>query len=245
MRHERSVTMDSKEQTRNLIDNSGLEVLLPHYQSYVQKLVTAYKSGEHPVPPLALEDYAAEVFDRVTELDNALAGLRLTAGFVRELVSQPGSRPDIYRYHYENFLLRVIGFVDRTHRLVGTALMLNNRKFEGLGSNQFVKRQVQLQNDELLMSALEAVAQAAKRYRDTRNELIHASAFRTPELGLFLSAQYLGLVTDGIDVGELARQYFSRGSEEIMLTIAKLEALLTRLLDVLARYFSTAASQLA
>lgn len=233
--------MDFKKQTRNLSDHPGLQVLLPHYNSYALKGLAAFRSGERRFHASAVDIYAAGVFERVSELDNALAALRLTAGFVRELDSQPGPSPDIYRYHYENFVLRVIGFVDRAHRLVGAALLLNRKQFEGPAGNQYVQRQVQLQDDELL-SALQAVAQAVESYKGPRNELVHAAAFSTPELGLFLSVQQIGLDTGGIDVDELARQHFAQGSEEIALTIARLEALLTTLLDVLAPRFSTAAA---
>lgn len=233
--------MKFKIQTRSLIDNSGLNVLTPHYRSYVSKGLAAYRSGERRFHASTVEIYAREVFEKVSELDNALAALRLTAGFVRELGSQSGGRPDVYRYHYENFVLRVIGFVDRAHRLVGVALMLNKKKIESPAGNQFVQQQVKLKDNELLL-ALQAVAQAVKRYKDTRNELIHASAFSTPELGLYLGLQQISLDIEDIDADELARQHFAEGSEEIVLTIAQLEALLTTLLDVLATHFSTAAS---
>ena len=233
--------MGFKKQTRNLSDHPGLQVLLPHYSSYAVKGLAAFKSEKRRFHASALELYAAGVFERVSELDNALAALRLTAGFVTELSSRPSPSPDIYRYHYENFVLRVIGFVDRAHRLVGAVLLLNRKEFEAPSGNQYVQQQVRLDDDKLT-SALQAVAQAVRSYKGPRNELIHAAAFSTPELGIFLSVQQIGLDTGGIDVDELARQHFAQGSEEIALTIARLEALLTTLLDVLAPRFSTAAA---
>lgn len=136
--------MDFKKQTRNLSDHPGLQVLLPHYSSYAVRGLAAFRAEKRRFHVSALEIYAAEVFERASELDNALVALRLTAGFVTELSSQPSPSPDIYRYHYENFVLRVIGFVDRAHRLVGAALLLNRKEFESPSGNQYVQRLVQL-----------------------------------------------------------------------------------------------------
>lgn len=96
--------------------------------------------------------------------------------------------------------------------------------------------------NDALLSALQAVAEAGKSYKGARNELIYAAAFSMPELGLFPSVQSIGLDTGGIDIDELARQHFARGSKETALTIARLEASLTTLLNVLAARFFTAAA---
>jgi hypothetical protein len=232
--------MEIKEQTRTLSDHPGLQVLLPYYGSYARKGMEAFRSEKRRFKASTVEEYAAGVFARVTELDNALGALRLTAGFVTELGTQSSPGPDIYRYHYENFVLRVIGIVDRAHRLVGAALLLDRKKFEGTTGNQYVQQQIK--SDAELSMALRGVVQAVKSYKGPRNELIHAAAFNTPELGLFLTVHQVGLDVGDIDVDGLAREHFAQGGKEIAMTIVQLETLLATLLDVLAPQFSTAAA---
>lgn len=71
------------------------------------------------------------------------------------------------------------------------------------------------------------------------NELIHATAFSSRELGLFTSVKQFDIDTNGVDIDELARHHFSKGGIEIALTIAKLVKSLKALLDELAPYFES------
>ncbi|MDH0342051.1 Cthe_2314 family HEPN domain-containing protein [Chromobacterium haemolyticum] len=226
---------------QGLIDHPALQVLIPHLHSYSLKGLTVWKSGGKKFAASAVEIYAQGVFERVSELDTALAALRMALGFVMELDSQQKPDPAVYRYHYENFVLRVIGFVDRAHRLVGSALLMDKAKFEAIRGNLYVQNQVRDDHSDVL-AALQRVDQVVKNYRVPRNELIHSTAFSSRELGLFMSVQQLGMDTKGIDVDELARDHFSQGSEEIALTILSLVEALTNLLCVLAPLFTIAAA---
>ncbi len=213
---------------------------MPHLQSYLRKGLAELRSSGTTFQASVSEIYAAGVADRVSELDNALAALRLALGFAMDLGNQPRPDPDVYRYHYENFVLRVIGFVDRAHRLVGAALVMDKTRFESISGNRFVQEQVKANHPDI-HAALQGVTQAVESYRGPRNELIHASAFSSRELGLFQSIRQIGMDTGDVDVDELARHYFSEGSKEIVQTIARLVDALTALLDSLAPLFTIAA----
>ena len=225
---------------RGLIDHPGLQVLMPHLQTYLLKGLTELRSGGETFSGTAVEIYAAGVADRVSELDNALSALRLTMGFVMELGSQPSPDPDVYRYHFENFVLRVIGFVDRAHRLVGSSLLMKNAEFENIRGNRVVQDRVKTSHPDI-HAALQSVTEAVESYRGPRNELIHAAAFTSRELGLFQSIRQFGVDTGGLDMDALARHHFSEGGTEIALTIARLVEALTTLLDSLAPLFANAA----
>ncbi|CAM5214878.1 hypothetical protein CDEF62S_04066 [Castellaniella defragrans] len=209
---------------------------MPHLKIYARKGLNALQSGSKTFPGPAVEIYAADVTERVSELDNALTALRLALGFVMDLGSQSALDPDIYRYHYENFVLRVVGFVDRAHRLVGSALLMDKAKFESVGGNRFVTKQVKTNYPDI-HAALQGVTQAVESYKGPRNELIHSAAYTSRELGLFQSIRHFGLDTGDIDVDELARGYFSGGATEIALTIARLVKTLANLLDALHPLF--------
>ena len=76
----------------------------------------------------AAEFYAQSVCSRVAELDNGLGSLRLVQRFVGAFASDSDPDPDIYRYHYENFVFRCIGLVDRAHLLVAAALLMSKKR---------------------------------------------------------------------------------------------------------------------
>jgi hypothetical protein len=209
---------------------------MPYLKSYASKGLNELLSGGKTFSGAAVEIYAANVAERVSELDNALAALRLTWDFVMDLSAQPSPAPDIYRYHYENFVLRVIGFVDRAHRMVGSALLMDKAKLESVSGNSSVQKQVKTNYPDI-HDALQSVAQAVDSYRKPRNELIHSTAFTSRELGLFQSIRQFGMDTEGINVDELAREYFSGRGTEIAQTIARLAKALTNLLTALHPLF--------
>ncbi|MBK1681281.1 Cthe_2314 family HEPN domain-containing protein [Rhodocyclus tenuis] len=227
---------DKQEQRSSLIDHPGLTVLMPHLRRYLHKGLAELRSSGTTFPTTAAETYAAGVAERVSELDNALQALRLTLDFVMALVNQPSPNPDVYSYHYENFVLRVIGFVDRAHRLVGAALLLDKAKFESVGGNKFVQAQVKTEHPDI-HAALLGVMNTVENYRGPRNELIHSAAFSSREIGLFRSIRQFRVGTEGVDIDALERRHYAEGSEEITLTITRLVKALTTLLDCLASRF--------
>ncbi len=220
------------------MDHAGLKVLHPSMTRYLKKGLAEIGSDQ-VFAASAAEIYASVVCERVLELDNALSALRLTMDFVMELGREAKPDPDIYRYHYENFVLRVIGFVDRAHRLVGAALAMPVKKVEGTGGNAFVQKQI-LTAYPGVHAALLAVAKTVESYKGPRNELIHSTAFSSRELGLFTSIKHYRVNTGEVDTDELARNHFSKGATEIALTIAKLVETLKVLLDALAPLFDMA-----
>lgn len=228
--------MIPKEHRWDLTDHPSLHILRPFITSYLKKGLAEIGSENKTFPASAAEIYAAGVCERVSELDNALAALRLTLDFVMDLGKEPKPDPDIYRYHYESFVLRVIGFVDRAHRLVGTSFVMPMKKVEGIGGNAFVQKQIVADHPHV-HAALLAVSDAVDSYKGPRNELIHATSFSSRELGLFTSIKHLGIDTDGLNTDELARHHFSKGGIEIAVTIAKLVETLKALLDALTPLF--------
>lgn len=224
---------------KNLVDHPSLVVLFPHMHSYCEKGLTHHLEGKDRFQVSAIETYATGVFSRVDELDTALVSLRLACRFVTELGSEPSPSPAIYRYHYENFVLRVIGLVDRAHRLVGASLLLPSEKYEAMGGNSFVQKATKTKHPKLF-SALGAVANAVNSYRGPRNELIHSSAYSSRELGIFVGIEQFNVDTGSVDVNELKREYSSAGAAEIERTIRQLMATLTALLDELGPAFSIA-----
>lgn len=231
-----SSVLTPNENSQDLVGHPGLKVLLPAVASALQKRLTAVSSQNNSTASPEAEGYAARVFDKVVELDNSLGALRLALKFVTELGHEKKPDPDVYRYHYENFVLRVVGFLDRAHRLVGAALQLSVKKVESVHGNTYVQEQVKAEHAEV-HAALLAVSQVVESYRKPRNELVHAAAFSSRDLGLFTALKHVKIETAGIDADELARQHYSKGGAEISLAIVDLKAALNTLLDALTPHF--------
>jgi len=159
---------DSVQCAQELIQHRSLRVLMPYLRDYLRNGLAQLRSEGKAFRSSPEGIYAAGVVGRVSELDNSLTALRLSSRFVNELADQPTRDLNVYRYHYENFLLRVIGFDDRAHRLVGAALLMNKSKFEGTGGNKFVQKQVEA-NDPEIHGALQAVTETV----DLRGILTH------------------------------------------------------------------------
>lgn len=129
--------------------------------------------------------------------------------------------------------------VDRAHRLVGAALLLPPKKYEGMGGNRFVQNATRAHLPRVY-SALNAVASAVDSYRGPRNELIHPSAYSSRELGIFMGIEYVKLDPGLVEVNELKRDHSSAVSAEIEQTIMRLVQTLEALLGELGSVFSRA-----
>jgi hypothetical protein len=217
----------------SLVDHPALLPLMPLLQSSSSKGLTAILSGEREFCGTAEEVYAGNVAERVSELDNALESLRLSLNYIMDLATGPEPSPAQYRYHYENFLFRAVGLVDRAHRFVGASLLLDAEKYDSNSGNKYVITKVRETQPEVA-AALDNVVTCASKHKAVRNELIHSTAFSSRELGLFGAFEKLSLPTpEGIDLQGLMREHFSFSAGDIAVFIAEAEGLLQVLIETL------------
>ena len=215
------------------IEHQAVERFLPHLQSYLLKGLQEIKLNGGPFKATEKESYAANVFERVGELDNAVKSLRLAMCFVTDLKNTHQDAPEVFRYHYENFLLRLTGLVDRAYRLVGASLLLNPSKLERSGANKFVDKCIASDHPKLL-ECLKKLATVSAKHKASRNEVAHSKAFSTRELGLFSAVASLNLdVSDKTQVNELMGSYFSESGAELALLVAEMVTGIEELLDAL------------
>lgn len=218
----------------NLVEHPVLEGLLPHLQSYCQKGLREIESTTKTFKVSSIESYAASVFERVGELDNAIKSIRLTMDFIFELKGDHKNFADIYRYHYENFFLRLIGLADRSYLLVGTSLQLNPTKLESMGANKFVSTSVLRTNPEV-HQCLSQLDVAIAKHRILRNEIAHLRAFSNRELGLFSAIEMLSIdVGEKIDIQKLKAEFSSKENAELVTFFAEVVTTIEELLEALA-----------
>ncbi|MGY2167856.1 hypothetical protein [Pseudomonas gingeri] len=221
-----------------LADHSCLKILFPHMHSYALKGLAVQMGKEEVFSPTAIEQYSVDVLGKISELDGALVSLRLAYRFIVELGAADEPSPDIYRYHYENFVLRTMGVVDRSYRLVGASLLLDAKRYEAVGGNRYVQGEISKKFSEV-RAAVCVVERVVRKYKAPRNELIHSSAYTTRELGVFESIKNFDIDVGGVDVEGLKRGYSLKGAREVYTTIVKLTEALICLLDALSTIYKS------
>jgi Cthe_2314-like HEPN len=216
------------------IEHQAIACFLPYLESYVLKGLQEVNPNGGQFEATERESYAANVFERIGELDNAVKSLRLAMGFVTDLKNTHEDAPEVYRYHYENFLLRLTGLVDRAHRLVGASLLLCPSRLKKIGANEFVEKEIASDYPELL-ECLRKLTTVSAKHKTSRNKVAHSKAFSTRELGLFSAVVSLNLkVGDKTQINELMNGYFSEGGAELALLVAEMVTGIEELLDALA-----------
>lgn len=221
-----------------LIEHEALAPLMPHLRAYNSKGLSVVKNGGNRFEANPIERYAAQVAERVSELDNSLESLRMTLGFLRTSAAGPDASTSLYRYYYENFLFRTAGLNDRVHRFVGASLMLDLRKCERSEGNRYVQDEVKTDYPDI-HTALLGIRSVLDNYRPVRNTVAHSSAYSTRELGLFSAAESVDspLRLD-FDVLRLLQDYSSDGAEQIESVVAQLQEKILDLMCRLAPVFS-------
>jgi len=205
----------------NFIEHNSLKVLSPHLREFVQKGFGVMKLGGKKFTACEVEIYAANIFEKAGELDNCIKFLRLAIAFILDIKVETPNVADVYRYHYENFVLRLTGIVDRAHLLVGASLCLNPADFERSGGNKFVSKKV-VNDHPIIHKCLENIVFVASDYKLTRNKIAHSSEFSSRELGLFNAIEFLNIeVEEEVGVHDLMNDYFSDGGAELAVLVDK------------------------
>jgi hypothetical protein len=220
-----------------LIEHQALSPLMSHLQSSGAKGLVALLACDTSFVGTASEIYAGKVAERVSELDSSLESLRLALNYIMDLATGPAPSPAEYRYHYENFIFRTVGLIDRAHRFVGASLLLEPSKYECVSGNSYVMSHIKTNYPEVC-AALGNIVSKVSEHKSLRNELIHSSAFSSRELGLFRAFDTLRLPTpEGSDLLGLMRAYFSLSAGDIAVLIAESESLLIVLIESLTSVY--------
>lgn len=228
-----SVVPDRRQTPPALLDHPALRALLDDFNAYAQSGLSAFQSGRKQFDASEASLYAAAVVERVVAVDDAMASLHIASTYLHELSTQADSATALHRYHYENFIVRTIGVIDRVYRLIGAALRLDPRRYESSSGNRHVDQYVQLHHPGLHASVA-IIRGLGEHYRTIRNELIHAEAYSNRDLGLFDTAQKLGCRFEKIDMPVLYQDYMRQRCDEVDGRLAELQAATSRLLNHLA-----------
>lgn len=210
-----------------------LKPLGPHLQIYATKGLREAQSGGNTFRATPLESYAANIFERVGELDSCVESMRLALFFILDLAKTSEPKTEVYKYHYENFILRLTGVVDRAYCLVGVSMGLKPKTFEKIGGNKAVAKSLR-PNHQTILDCLECIAEVSSKKKILRNDIAHSKAFSSRELGLFSAIEILNYPSaETAEVVPLMAHYFTSGGSELAALIAELIAAVEQLLETL------------
>ncbi|MCO7500268.1 hypothetical protein NJG17_10190 [Stenotrophomonas maltophilia] len=223
-----------------LMGHPALQVMKPHITNFLRQSLLAMLARQTTVGVTAKERFARSVYDRVGELDSALASLRLVSAFLQAEAKASYPDPEKYRYHYENFVIRGIGVVDRAFLLVADSLMLPKRARSTL---RMIEREAR--SHLLVHAALCKVKGLLQPYRHLRNRVAHESAYSNRNLTVLAAVRQLNLDVGTIDVPAAARGSFEPQAAEVAQVIESLRPALENLLASLAPIYSNAVEELS
>lgn len=225
------------------IDHAGLMPLIQPFKSYLIKGLKEVRKSNDPIKVTALELYASNIFERVGELDISIKSLRLALFFIMDLRNVKEDILETFRYHFENFLLRLSGIEDRCHLLVGVSVLVDESKLKGVGSNEKVRKAIKTDYPALI-SCLDKVRDTSTSYKQLRNEIAHSTAFSSRELNLFSAAKTLDLQHDEtLEIKALTGDYLAGEITKLVPIIAEVITNIGELLDTLAPIYLHIASE--
>jgi hypothetical protein len=218
-----------------LIEHPVLLVLSKDLRTYLLKLLTQATGSNVQIEVSPAEVRAHSIYSRVAELDNCLRSLRMAiAGLQIEATS---SAPDIeqYRYHTENYLLRLTGIYDRACRFVGIAIGMSSQQVDQQSGNSHVKKQLQAIGANCVTAVLAELKSLLEPHWDSRNLVAHAGEFSSRELGLFSTvSQVKSEFANPEELHSLMTHHFRDGALDFGLLALQVEGLLYRLIEELA-----------
>lgn len=235
LRSEQDVEQGGQVSDELLMGHPALQVMRPHITNVLCRGLLDMQGGRATVGSTAKEHFARSVYDRVGELDSALASLRLVSAFLQAEAVASDPDPEKYRYHYENFVIRGIGVVDRAFLLVADSLMLPKRPQRSLKVIESKAR-----SHPLVHTALCQVKKLLQPYRSLRNRVAHESAYRNRDLTTLGALRQLNLDVGNIDLPAAARGSFEPQAAEVAKVIKRLRPALENLLASLAPIYSNA-----
>lgn len=207
-----------------------LKPLCTHFLTYTKKRIHDVQreiKSSHITP---LETYAVEVLTRVGELDNCIDSMRLAMYYMLDLVNTPKVESNYYRYHYENFILRLAGLVDRSYCLVGAAIKMEATTFEKIGGRKAVENKLRHEH-AIILANLKHIEEMANRTTAIRNDIAHNRAFSCRELGLITALQSQELIDkEVLNENAFIAGFYSINSSELALIISELVAAIEQLI---------------
>jgi hypothetical protein len=174
-------------------ENIHIKQLFPLVTKSLSQAVTEMQLGNTTYSATPMEQYAQNIFSRVAEIDNAFKNLSITLEYLKttNYVDSEYNFSEHHAFHIENFLLRLISIIDRSHLLAGSTMLMENNKIERLGGNKKVYKEL---TDFSAASAeiLNKMSDAVGNLRETRNKVAHQSGYSSKNIMVLQTIENAG-----------------------------------------------------
>lgn len=192
-RHEPTLEVWEKSTMAELADDPLLKRLAPLVARVMHMQLVAESKGQQTIKLPADVKHIHEVYCNSFELQGGLDGLETTLAFLRECL-RPEEWLDVkrYQYHYENYIIRSVGFIDRMHLFAGKAMLMSAKKLKDIRANKHVEDHARRYNTAVL-SQLRLARSRVAPDRSRRNLVVHVERFSNRILAM---AQMPSLLSD-------------------------------------------------
>lgn len=218
-----------------LIEHPALTANSEDLRTCLVKLLAHAKGGPVQVEVSSAEHRAHAIFSRVAEIDNCLRSLRIAIVGLQAEATSPSPNVEQYRYHAENYLLRLTGIYDRACRFAGVAIGMTSQQVDRQSGNSDVLKTLTgfgVQNAAETLAKLKALLEP---HWDNRNVVAHAGEYSSREIGLFVTIAQVKLESVSPDeLHKLMAEHFRDGALDFGLLALQAEGLLYRLIENLA-----------
>jgi hypothetical protein len=229
-----------------LIEHPSLVGLSGDLRSCLVKMLSPAKGKSEEVQVSPAEHRAHSIFSRVAEVDNCLRSLRIAvAGLQAEAKS---ASPDVeqYRYHVENYLLRLTGLYDRACRLAGVAIGMTSAQVDRQRGNSEVLGALKRLKAQRPLETLAELKALLEPHWDTRNVVAHAGEFSSRQIGLFVAVSQMQLASvDSDGLHKLMTAHFQDGALDFGVLALRAEGLLYCLIESLTPSFGASSTNSA
>lgn len=171
---------------------------MPHYLKGVANSMDRIKNGIEYYDSDIIAFYATEVLDRVSEIDRALEGMRLSIEYLdkKEFIGSKFEFTSHHSFHVENFILRLTGISDRCWLLVGSSLLFEKKSIEKQQGKSEIKKTIQIFPH--VEKSIAAIDNIAKKFRNERNDIAHNCGYRNNNLFILAAINNFDIEVDGI-----------------------------------------------
>ena len=218
-----------------LIEHPALAAIGEDLRTCLVKMLAHAKGRPAQVDVSSTEHRAHAIFSRVAEMDNCLRSLRIAVAGLQAEATSHSPNVEQYRYHAENYLLRLTGIYDRACRFAGVAIGMTSQQVDRQSGNSDVLRTLKSSGARSTIERLGELKALLERHWDNRNVVAHAGEFSSREIGLFVTVSQVKL--DSVSPDELRNlmaEHFRDGALDFGLLALQTEGLLCRLIDDLA-----------
>lgn len=218
-----------------LIEHPALAAIGAELRAYLAKMLAHAMGKPAQVQVSSAEHRAHAIFLRVSEIDNCLRSLQIAIAGLQAEATSHSPNIEQYRYHAENYLLRLTGIYDRACRFAGVAIGMTSDQVDRPAGNSDVLRNLKSSGGQGTVERLGELKALLKPHWGNRNVIAHAGEFSSREIGLFVAVSQVKLESVSPSVlHNLMVEHFRDGAGDFGLLASQAERLLYHLIEDLA-----------